>query len=356
LAALASASRFRNVRPAGDAARLLAELVVQSSSEEFVRAEVYRLVAVWKLTNDLPALLLEAKGAGTENAARLAAIESLGAFGGEEAQAVLKILALPSESPRVRLAAMSGLSVLDLPTATALAAEALARDGDESLALQVVPIFLQRRGGSDVLAKAISAHPPRRDAARLALRHMQSIGREDKGLTAAFTSAAALGGEPLRATPEFVAQLSMEVRDRGDARHGAEILRRADLSCVSCHSVGGQGGNIGPALDAIGSGQPLDFIIGAVLEPNKEVKESYEAIEVTTKDGDLHTGYRLRADARELVMRDVTLNKEVRLRRDQIAEQRDRGSLMPAGLVDHLTRAELRDLFRFLSELGKSPP
>ena len=113
------------------------------------------------------------------------------------------------------------------------------------------------------------------------------------------------------------------------------------------------GGSIGPALDTIGSGQPLDFIIGAVLEPDREVKESYEAIEVTTKDGETYQGYRVRADNRELVLRDVALNKEVRLRRDQIAEQRDRGSLMPPGLVDHLTRGELRDLFRFLTELGK---
>jgi hypothetical protein len=34
--------------------------------------------------------------------------------------------------------------------------------------------------------------------------------------------------------------------------------------------VAGQGGNVGPNLDGIGSGQPLDFIIGAVLEPNKK--------------------------------------------------------------------------------------
>ena len=53
-------------------------------------------------------------------------------------------------------------------------------------------------------------------------------------------------------------------------------------------------------------------------------------------------------------MRDVALNKEVRLRRDQITEQRDRGSLMPPGLVDHLTREELRDLFQFLASLGKA--
>ncbi len=109
-----------------------------------------------------------------------------------------------------------------------------------------------------------------------------------------------------------------------------------------------------PALDGLGAGQPLDFIIGAVLEPNREVKESFEAIEITTKDGETYQGYRIRADKNELVLRDVTLNKEVRLRRDQIADQQNRGSVMPAGLVDHLTRQELRDLFRYLSELGKA--
>jgi putative heme-binding domain-containing protein len=185
------------------------------------------------------------------------------------------------------------------------------------------------------------------------LRHLQAVGRQDGELVGALTKAAALGGEPLHASPDFVKQLVAETRQQGDAKRGAEIFRRADLNCINCHAIGGQGGNIGPALDAIGSGQPLDFIIGAVLEPNREVKESYEAIEVTTKDGETYQGYRLRADNRELVMRDVALNREVRLRRDQIVEQRDRGSLMPPGLVDHLTRQELRDLFRYLAELGK---
>ena len=112
---------------------------------------------------------------------------------------------------------------------------------------------------------------------------------------AVLNEAAVLGGEPLRATPELVKQLVAESREQGEPKHGAEIFRRADLNCIACHSISGQGGTIGPPLDAIGSGQPLDFIIGAVLEPNKEVKESYEAIEVTTKDGEVHTGYRLRA-------------------------------------------------------------
>ncbi|HEU0009263.1 MAG TPA: hypothetical protein VFT34_05535, partial [Verrucomicrobiae bacterium] len=67
-----------------------------------------------------------------------------------------------------------------------------------------------------------------------------------------------------------------------------------------------------------------------------------------------YTGYRVRSDANELAMRDVARNQVVRLRRDQIVSQVERGSVMPSGLVDHLTRAELRDLFRYLSELGRA--
>ena len=36
-----------------------------------------------------------------------------------------------------------------------------------------------------------------------------------------------------------------------------------------------------------------------------------------------------------------------------IKEQKQLGSFMPAALVDHLSREDLRDLFRYLSELGK---
>lgn len=90
-----------------------------------------------------------------------------------------------------------------------------------------------------------------------------------------------------------------------------------------------------------------------MLEPNREVKDSYEAFEGATKDGESHQGYRVHAYNRELILRDVGLNKEVRLRRDQIAEQRDGGSLVPPGLVDHLTRVELCDLFHFFSDLGR---
>jgi putative heme-binding domain-containing protein len=167
--------------------------------------------------------------------------------------------------------------------------------------------------------------------------------------------AVALKDEPaagkLRATADYVAALVAEVRADGDARAGAEVYQRS--GCIACHAIDGKGGTIGPALDAIGSGQPLDFIIGATLEPQREIKESFEAVEVTAKDGRVLMGYIVGRDAQHLTVREPATETETRLPVAEIAGQRSIGSFMPAGLVDNLSRAELRDLFRYLADLGK---
>ena len=145
------------------------------------------------------------------------------------------------------------------------------------------------------------------------------------------------------------------MRAGGDAKRGEAIYLRAQLACVACHSLRGQGGSIGPPLDNIGSGQPLDFIIGAVLAPQREVKEGYEAIEVQTKDGRTILGYRMSGDESELLLRDVATGQTNRIGRDEISTRRNAGSVMPVGLVDQLSREELRDLFAFLGSRQNNP-
>jgi putative heme-binding domain-containing protein len=107
----------------------------------------------------------------------------------------------------------------------------------------------------------------------------------------------------LRATPEFIATLTKEIRESGNAKHGGEVYHRAELTCIACHSIADQGGKIGPPLDTIGSGQPLDFIIGATLEPQREIKESYEALQLTAKDGRTALGYIAARDPQPTTLR-----------------------------------------------------
>ena len=157
----------------------------------------------------------------------------------------------------------------------------------------------------------------------------------------------------VRASPYVLGSIAADVTAHGDAKHGDEVFHRAELACISCHHVGDQGGKIGPALDAIGSAQPLDFIIGAVLEPQREVKESFETYRITTKKGEELIGIIVAGNDAEITLRDPA-GAEHTVAQADIAKREFIGSLMPAGLTDNLSPEDLRDLFAYLAQLGKA--
>ena len=351
LTKLKGAAGARNTQPSGDVARALRAL----QGNESLRIVALQLAAIWKVTEMWPEALSAAKGEGSDEL-HLAGGTAFAALRGKAALTNLLELAHPDRTVSQRLGAAAGLAQVDVAAGAAAAASLLSSELTENRTRELVGALLQRRSGAGALAGALKVTTPSRDSARLALRAMNHAGRSDPGLMTALTAAAGLEGAPLKATPEFVAALMAEVQSQGDAGRGGQVYQRADLGCVACHSIAGQGGTIGPDLNAIGSGQPLDFIIGAVLEPNKEVKENFEAVEIITGDGETHTGYRLPAGAGEFALRDTSWNQVLRWRREDVKEIKPRGSVMPPGLVNHLTRAELRDLFRYLSELGRPRP
>ena len=89
-----------------------------------------------------------------------------------------------------------------------------------------------------------------------------------------------------------------------------------------------------------------------MLDPNRKIKENFHSLLVETEEGRIYTGIRVRESKTELVLRDVE-DRRVTILRDSIENQTAGRSLMPDGIVDTLTRRELRDLLRFLSELGR---
>jgi putative heme-binding domain-containing protein len=156
----------------------------------------------------------------------------------------------------------------------------------------------------------------------------------------------------LRASPFVQGSVAAEVLARGNAARGAQVFRRPELACLACHKVGDEGGTVGPRLDSLGSAQPLETMIGMVVEPQRELTEGYEAFRVTTKSGDVKIGIIAAGNDSELVVRDPE-GKEHTIAVAEIAQREMIGSLMPAGLLDHLSPEDLRDLFAYLTGLGK---
>lgn len=156
----------------------------------------------------------------------------------------------------------------------------------------------------------------------------------------------------LRATPYSTGSIAAQVLTRGDAQRGAAIYRRPELACVTCHRIGNEGGQVGPALDAVGSAQPLELIIGMVLEPQREIKEGFETVKVTKKNDEVVIGIIVAGNDSEITLRQPN-GDERTVGQAEIAKREMIGSLMPAGLTDGLSAEDLRDLMAYLTQLGK---
>ncbi len=347
LPALYTASRARNLQPAGNVAAALRSLI--DSNNETLRAEALRLAGLWKLDAFRPVAHALALNVQADEKSRRAAVEALGGFDNDASHALLMQLARAERSPRVQSAAVVALAGSDLDAAAGFATVILSQANDEGIIGELFAVFLSRQHGAETLANALSQNAPSEPAAEIGLRMVNASGRRDERLTRALMRPASANSQ-MKDIAAFVG----EVRTKGDAKRGTEVYQRPTLGCVACHSVNGQGGTIGPNLSAVGSAQPIDFIVGAILDPQKEIKEGFTSISVTTKDGEEYQGYQLRETKDELVLRDTLQNKEVRLARATIQEKRQNGSVMPSGLADALTREEFRDLVRYLSELGRA--
>jgi putative heme-binding domain-containing protein len=346
LRTLGDATRRRKVRPAGDLARVLALL---EAPEPALRAAAARAAGLWGLAAAGPRLYELARAPGATDAERLAMVEalaSLGAIG----RPVLESLAAAPPTP-LRREAIVALAGLDPPAAARRAVPALEEVGSEDAA-PIFEAFLGRQGGAEALQAALAGGRLPADVAKVGVRLARGSGAERPELVAAIARAGGLSDRPTLPTAAERQAILAEVAAHGDPARGEAVFRRKDSACLNCHAVAGAGGQVGPSLESIGASAPVDYLLDAILEPNKAIKENYHSLVVATSDGRIVNGIALRQGGDTLVLRDAE-DREIAIPAADIEEQKTGGSLMPAGQADALTRAELVDLVAFLAALGK---
>jgi putative heme-binding domain-containing protein len=144
----------------------------------------------------------------------------------------------------------------------------------------------------------------------------------------------------------------------GNPVAGEKIFRRRKLACFSCHAIGPIGSQIGPNLVAVGAAAQTDYIIEAILQPNKTIAQHYENQLITLADGTIRMGAITYKGEKDIIIRDsAQTGREIRISTASIKTIKPMPSLMPPGLVDQLqTRQEFLDLARFVSLLGRPGP
>jgi putative heme-binding domain-containing protein len=352
LEGLAQAARQRKVRPEGNLGRIGNLL---ASKDEALCASVARLVGLWHLEPLRPRLSELATAQPTSPAVRRAVLEALVALGGKASRDTLEQLTAAKQSAEVRRLAVVSLAGLDVASAAKRAADVLASSPADTDPTDVINALLQQKKGAESLTSALAGRKVPADVAKIALRTARASGRDVTVLAEALTKAGGLTNPVRTLSPKQMEEFVTEVVKRGSAVRGEAVYRRKDQACLKCHSIAGAGGQVGPDLVSIGASAQVDYLIESLLLPNKAIKEGYHSLVVTTKKGQIVTGIKVRQTNRDLILRDAE-DKEITVPLREIDTQENGGSLMPEGLTDTLTRGELVDLVRFLSELGKVGP
>jgi putative heme-binding domain-containing protein len=129
-----------------------------------------------------------------------------------------------------------------------------------------------------------------------------------------------------------------------DVAAGRKVFEK---SCATCHQIAGQGAKIGPQLDGIGV-RGLDRLLEDVLDPNRNVDQSFRATTITLKNGQSLSGLVLREEGAVIVMADAQ-GKEQRVAKDQVAEREVSPlSPMPANWADQIAEKDFHDLMAYL--------
>jgi quinoprotein glucose dehydrogenase len=137
----------------------------------------------------------------------------------------------------------------------------------------------------------------------------------------------------------------------GDADAGRRLfLYKAELSCVRCHKIKGEGGDVGPDLTGIAAKQPREYLLESIVDPNKQIAKGYETAVLLLKSGKVETGIVKSEDAKEVKLMNAD-GKLLTVAKDQIDERQTGKSAMPEDLVTKMSKRELRDLVEFLAGL-----
>lgn len=89
------------------------------------------------------------------------------------------------------------------------------------------------------------------------------------------------------ATAQASTELS-SVLAGGNPAQGRTIFFGTTASCAACHSVAGQGANIGPDLSKIGAIRTPRDLLESIVFPSASIVRSYESFRVVTSNGRVH--------------------------------------------------------------------
>ena len=146
---------------------------------------------------------------------------------------------------------------------------------------------------------------------------------------------------------------AMKVVDSGLTNRNLENGKNMFIAsmCASCHSMKGEGGQIGPDLTQLGTRFSAKDMLEAIIDPNKSISDQYAATIFYLKDGKSIVGRLISQDDEKYsvsqnpfapqMLRDIPKADVTKTKISDV-------SIMMPGMINSLNSDELKDLMAFL--------
>jgi putative membrane-bound dehydrogenase-like protein len=293
-------------------------------------------------------------GRKRENAAllRVEALQAAGNFGQPDAELFKDLLAMlrPAEPMEVRRGAAAVLAKARL-TSEQFADLADAVRSVGPLELPRILLVLDRAAATESLGMkllgSLKDSPGRKGLRHDALeallaKYPPAVQQAGAELLAALNTSAA----------EQAAHLDKLMKELppGDIRRGQEVFISKRVACITCHTIGYNGGRLGPDLSTIGKVRNTHDLLEAIVYPSASFARGYEPVMLKLRDGEPLVGIVASETHGEIILNTGPAETK-RIPFSNIIEMRPSPlSLMPDGFENILSRQELADVLAFLAD------
>jgi putative heme-binding domain-containing protein len=188
----------------------------------------------------------------------------------------------------------------------------------------------------------------------MTITRLHILGLAASALACALSATVARGfaaGQGAAAAGQVNREAVLEAHAKDDkggvAAEGRPLFEKL---CAGCHRFGAMGKDVGPDLTTITSRFKKRDILESVLFPSKIISDQYQAEMIELTSGSLITGVLVRENATAILVRTGdNPDKPVAVQKAQIANRAPSTvSLMPEGLIDALSHAEVENMLSFM--------
>lgn len=341
LGGMAAALKGRANVPAPKGWEALAEKLRNSNNEK-VRKKIAELSLQFGDQAAMNKLIAQAADRSAERELRIRAIELLTQ---KRVAAFKPHVGRLLDEPAMRTAAIKALAVYESP---ADAAKLVA--GFSELASEQKPVAIQTfcsriSYARELLAGLEEGLIPAREVSAFHARQLQSFNNDEinRRLKAAWGELRTSSEMNRRQIERLLKAMSEEMIAKADSKHGRVLFQK---TCASCHTLFDDGGNIGPNLTGSNRNNLL-YVLENVIDPSASVAKDYMVTSIRTADGRQISGIVGRQTDRTMEVQ--TLKEKLVLDRSEIdAMKPSTKSMMPDGLFEKMSDADIRDLIGYL--------